>query len=131
MRNFNKSIECAISSIKEIRQKPLDGNSTLEVLFEIGDKLSYVTAGNLAIYPENSPEHVETFAKRAGLNLDARFVFKKNENFVGKKALMPIPNGSYTVREVLTRFIDLTGPMSKSMLKALATKLEDQAEQQE
>ena len=41
---------------------------------------------------------------------------------------MPIPNGIYTVREVLTRFIDLTGPMSKSMLKALAAKLEDQTE---
>ena len=74
MRNYNKSVECEISSIKEIRQKPFDGNSTLEVLFEIGDKLTYTTAGNLAIYPENSPEHVEKFAKRAGLSLDARFV---------------------------------------------------------
>jgi hypothetical protein len=44
---------------------------------------------------------------------------------------MPIPYGKYTVREALTKFIDLTGPLSKKMIKELAVKCEDIKEQEE
>lgn len=44
---------------------------------------------------------------------------------------MPIPYGKYTVREVLTKFIDLTGPLSKKMIKELATKCSDPKEKEE
>jgi hypothetical protein len=44
---------------------------------------------------------------------------------------MPIPQGSYTIRQVLTKFVDLTGQLSKKMVKELASKLEDVKEKEE
>jgi hypothetical protein len=44
---------------------------------------------------------------------------------------MPIPYGKYTIKEALTNFIDLTGPLSKKMIKELAAKCEDNKEKDE
>lgn len=44
---------------------------------------------------------------------------------------MPIPYGSYSVEEVLTKFIDLTSPLSKKLVKELANKCESAAEKEE
>jgi hypothetical protein len=45
---------------------------------------------------------------------------------------LPIPaDCKYTVREVLTKFVSLTGPLSKKMIKEFATKCEDAKEKDE
>jgi len=44
---------------------------------------------------------------------------------------MPIPYGKYTIKEALTKFIDLTGPLSKKVIKELAVKCEDNKEREE
>jgi hypothetical protein len=46
-----------------------EGGSTLEVMFSTSG-LTYKTAGNLAIYPLNSQDDVERFAKQMKLDLD-------------------------------------------------------------
>lgn len=70
-RNYDKSIDLPIKSIKELRQNPIDGLSTLEVVFDLRNTgLTYKTASNFALYPTNKPEFVEQFAKKLNLNLD-------------------------------------------------------------
>ena len=51
--------------------------STLEVTFDLdGTGLTYKTATNLAIFPENTQEDVEEVAKLLSFDLSQRFVFK-------------------------------------------------------
>lgn len=131
MRNYTKGRDVKIKSVVELRQSK-EGGSTLEAVFDLeGTDLSYKTAGNLAIYAENSKEFVEKFAKILSLDLNAKFVIESNEEYTGKKERMPLPYGVYTIREALTKFIDLTSPLSKKTLKEFATKLESQKEREE
>jgi hypothetical protein len=44
---------------------------------------------------------------------------------------MPIPVGKYTVREALTKFVDLTGPLTKKVVKEFALKCLNQKEKDE
>jgi sulfite reductase alpha subunit-like flavoprotein len=75
--------------------------------------LTYKTAGNLGIYPENSEPVVNKFAEVAGLNLEERFHIVANKRFTGKGRQMPLPAANfYTVRDLLTKFLDLTGPLT-------------------
>ena len=92
-----------------------------------GSGLTYKTAANFAIYPTNSTEHVEEFAKQYDLDLDKTFTFTKNFEYRGRPPKYPFPtNGSISVREALTRFVDLTGAMTKRSLKALEPLCESQ-----
>jgi sulfite reductase alpha subunit-like flavoprotein len=69
-KNFIKSKHVKVTSIKQLRQKITDG-STLEAIFDLsGSDLSYTTAGNLAIYPENSESLVVEFARLTKLDLN-------------------------------------------------------------
>lgn len=123
MRNYQKSSDVIVKSCVELRQN-LEHGSTLEVVFETKG-IEYITAGNLAIYAENCPQHVEKFAKLMGYDLDMQFSLQPNEAFTGRKASMNIPKGSYTVREALMKFVSLTGPLTKKVVKELAQKCED------
>jgi hypothetical protein len=44
---------------------------------------------------------------------------------------MPIPYNKYSIRDALTKLIDLTGPLSKKTIKELAAKCEDNKEKEE
>ena len=56
-----------IKSIKELRQKTDEG-STLEVIFDLKSSgLTYKTAQNLAMFPENSKNDVEFVMKHLGI----------------------------------------------------------------
>lgn len=83
-KNFIKSANVKVHSVKQLRQQLTDG-STLEVVFDLsGSDITYKTAGNLAIYPENSEPIVNKFAELANLNLDEKFFLVANEKFTGK-----------------------------------------------
>ena len=59
VRHIMASKRLEITEIKELRQSTQDG-STLEVTFDLKNSgLSYSTAQNLAMFPENSDENVE------------------------------------------------------------------------
>ena len=64
------------------------------------------------------------------LKLDTKFTLSKNPNYSGRAANMPfvVPKGGITMREVLTRFIDLYGPVSKKLVKELIGLCEAQAD---
>ena len=93
--------------------------------------LGYKTAGNLAIYPENSLADVEQFAKLMKLDLAQEFCLGKNENYKGRKAQMPIPVGKYTIKEALVRFVDFLGPLSKKVVKEFAQKCLSEKDKEE
>ena len=94
-----------IKGIKELRQKystrPLDesdditGGSTLEVTYDLKDTgMSYKTATNLAVFPENTPADVKLCAEllSLGSDLDQRFIFKANpDGKQGSAAKHPFP----------------------------------------
>jgi sulfite reductase alpha subunit-like flavoprotein len=82
--------------------------------------LKYETAANLAVYPENREADVLKFAETFNLNLKKRFMWQKNKDFTQNKQVntpFPISNKGITVKEALTTFIDIQGPISKRLLK--------------
>lgn len=122
MRNYNKSHDVSLAHAKQLRQNEENG-STIELFFNTKG-IQYITAGNLAIYAENSAEHVEKFAQLMGYDLSQTFMLRSNENFQGRNASMNISQGFYSIREALTRFVSLTGPLTKKVLKEFANKCE-------
>lgn len=93
----------------------------MEVVFDLKDTgLSYKTATNLAIYPRNRIEDVNRFAKLYGVNIKKKFTWKVNPSWKGKnQPNTPFPIGpeGIIVKDALTTFIDLQGPVSKKLMK--------------
>jgi sulfite reductase alpha subunit-like flavoprotein len=56
---------------------PDERGSTLEVTFDLqGTGLTYKTATNLAIFPENTEEDIAEVASLLSFDLSKRFIFK-------------------------------------------------------
>jgi len=119
-KQYLASTPAPIALIRELRQKTHDG-STLHV--EIDNKaagLTYKTAQNLGIYPENATSLVQKAASLLGLELKTVFSVEQNPEVVTKgKFKHPIPS-PISVETYLTRFCDLQGALRKKQLKDLA-----------
>jgi len=119
-KQYLASSTANIILIRELRQKTHDG-STLHV--EIDNKsagLTYKTAQNLGIYPENNPSVVQRTASHLGLDLKTVFSVEQNPDVPSKgKFKHPIPS-PISVETYLTRFCDLQGTLRKKQLKDLA-----------
>jgi len=132
MRNYTSSVNLPIKEMRELRQKPGYGASTLEIVYDLkGSGLTYQTAANLAIYPVNRASDVEEFASQHSLDLNKQFTFTKNFEYRGRPPKQPFPTGGeISFREAITKFIDLTGALTKKTLTALiplCEAAEDQA----
>merc|ERR1712203_1026307 len=66
-----------------------------------------------------------------GFNLDDKFFMTKDADFKGKLPQQNIPSGTFSVRHALTKFVSLTGPLSKKSIKEFAAKCESAAERDE
>ena len=64
------------------------------------------------------------------LKLDTNFKWVANPAYSGRPANtpFPVPAGGITYREVLTQFIDLTGAISKKLIKELIPLCESQSD---
>ena len=130
MRRYAGATQARIKSVRQLRQDT-EGGSTLEVIYDVtGTGLTYVTASNFALYPLNKQADVEQFAKMFALNLDAKFKWAANPQYSGRQANtpFPIPAGGITYRDALSRFIDLTGAVTKKLVKDLVLLCEAQAD---
>lgn len=96
-----------------------------------GTGLTYKTAANFAIYPVNKTELVEEFAHMHNLDLNCTFKFVKNPAYSGRASKMPFPTSSkVSYREALTHFIDLTGALTKKIIKELIPLCEAEKDKQ-
>jgi NADPH-ferrihemoprotein reductase len=148
-RHYFTAVDCPVSQIREL-QTPIPSStsttspslaegSTVHVELDLSklspkqrQQLSYETADNLGVLPCNSPQVVETVAKALGYDLDAVFTLqppqpatdsnsgKERREWHGEPFPMPI-----TVRECLTRYLDLTSAPRRSDLKLLSLYAKD------
>lgn len=82
-----------------------------------GVNLTYHTADNLAILPENNPLVVASFANTMGFDLDYSFdIVPVEEDADSFKLTFPTP---CTIREALTMYMDIQGPLKQAILKHL------------
>ena len=117
-RHFFEAVPAEVKVNRELRQSPgTDGlGSTLHVEFELeGTGLTYDTADNLAICPENDPELVKEAAKFLELDLDEWFVLHPRESSTGP--LFPTP---CTIRTALSCYISLNQVPSRHTLVELS-----------
>lgn len=128
-KNYFTHVDCPVSLVKELRTEA-DGGSTVHVEIDISNTDSdnlrtYMTADNLGVLPINSNEVVESVAKSLGYfdDLDKVFCLSKGTNRDGETHEwhgLPFPN-PITVRECLTRYLDLTAAPRRSDLKLLSS----------
>lgn len=91
--------------------------------------MTYKTGANSAIYAVNRTEDVEKFAEMFNLDLDQRFCFKSNPAYSGRAAKTPFPiadASGMTVREALTKHVNLTNAIQKKVLGLMITHCESQ-----
>lgn len=115
-KQYLASHSAKVTFSRELRQKTDDG-STLHVEIDISKNgISYMTAQNLALYPENTDDIVEKAARTFGVDLDAIFSLEEKENNGARvKFEHPFPT-PISVKTYLSKFCDLQGPIKYFIL---------------
>jgi len=131
LRPFFTAIDCPVTCVKELRT-PADGGSTKHVEIDISSATSssdfhYMTADNLGVLPVNPPAVVESVAKALGYDLDTVFSLKAADGHEWHGIPFPMP---LTIRECLSRYLDLTSAPRRSDLKLLASYATDKIDRQ-
>lgn len=124
-KHYFTAVDCPVDVVKELRS-PEDGGSTVHVEIDITNaNFDYQTADNLGVLPCNAPEMVESVAESLGYtqHLDKVFSVVAGTNQDGEEHEwhgLPFPT-PITVRECLTRYLDLTSAPRRSDLKLLSS----------
>lgn len=92
------------------------GNAKRLVRIALPDDLEYLTGDHLTVLPDNSPELVDEVAELLELRLDRRI--SVNPRRSTRRAIAV--DREVSVRELLTHFIELRKPASRSQLLRLA-----------
>lgn len=100
-----------VIAVKELRQIATATDSTLQVDIRLPAGVSYKTAENLKVYPENNQTLVQKALKSVGMMLDTPIKFEA-------KGKLPYPN-KITAGQLLSKYIDLQGKLSKATAKNL------------
>ena len=102
---YLESFDIPLENIYELRQK-VNGGSTLHMeLNLLNSNLTYQTAHNLGVFPQNNFERVKKLADYLEVNLEKIFTFKVPENCKDK---IPFPS-PISVKNALTLFCDFEG----------------------
>jgi NADPH-ferrihemoprotein reductase len=101
---------------RQLRQAPSKGNATVHVQVDIsGTPLTYNTADNLGVLPVNSTSSVMDLAEWCGWDCAQWLRILARKEGVGP--LFPSP---CTLGHALAHYVDLHGPISKSLVASLA-----------
>lgn len=93
------------------------GRSTRHIELTLPEGVTYAAGDHLGVFPENPPALVNAVAERCGIRLTDVVVLRA-QGAAGPEALpCGIPITAY---DLLTYHIDLTGPLSRKELRALA-----------
>ena len=126
-RHYFRASEAKIVQHRELRQSN-DMGSTIHVEFDISKtEMSYVTADNLAILPENNPEAVESVLARMGYHGEQWFELHPADDALGESKV-PFPTPC-TIRHALTNYVDLNHAPRRNLLQHLAHFASDEQEQ--
>lgn len=117
-KHFFSSSVFPVKVVRELRSAD-DTSSTVHIELDIEGNadFKYQTADNLGVIPENEARFVDKLASRLGYNLNQLFSVAPAPGHDWNGAPFPSP---ITVREFLTRYCDLTGPLRRLDLKVLA-----------
>ena len=126
-KNYFAAVDCPVTTVRELRSQA-DGGSTVHVEIDISNASNsnlkdYMTADNLGVLPVNSSAVVESVAASLGYDLNAVFSLSEGTNRDGEVHQwhgLPFPT-PITVRECLTRYLDLTAAPRRSDLKLLSS----------
>jgi NADPH-ferrihemoprotein reductase len=91
-----------------------------------GTGLTYITADNLAILPENPSDKVISLANTLGYDLDDVVDFEATSENKDLKPMYPTP---CSVRDLLTLYVDIQGSLRHSTLKTLSSYVSDSGQQ--
>ncbi|KAK6200187.1 FAD binding domain-containing protein [Scheffersomyces amazonensis] len=102
--------------------------SCVHIEFDISNSnLRYSTGDHLAVWPSNSNENIETFIKAFGLESknDTVFQLKKLDPTIAIPFPTPITYGA-----VIRHHLEISGPVSRQFLSAIASFAPDDASKQ-
>ena len=115
-RPFFECVRVPVTANRQLRQAPSKGNATVHVQLDIKDTpLKYTTADNLGVLPVNSTSSVMDLAEWCGWDVAEWLDVAAVKPGVGP--LFPSP---CTVGHALAHYVDLHGPVSKSLVGVLA-----------
>lgn len=128
-RVYFTAVDCPVVINKELRSRE-DGGSTKHIEIDISQAppgFHYTTADNLGVLPLNDTKTVESVAAALGYDLDAVFSLQASPGHEWHGDPFPMP---LTVRECLTRYLDLTSAPRRSDLKLLTQYATDKVDRQ-
>ncbi len=124
-KHFFSAISVPVIRNDELRPLPSVGSSTRLVELDLSSSVvTYETADNLLICPENDATLVESVARWLGYDIDAWFTL---ESIIPTPLPFPVP---CSIRTALTCYFDLNGKIDRdfiAQLASLAIKAEDRA----
>ena len=122
--NFKKLMDCKKGRILDINEERQIFNkleSVMNINLELEDENEYKVAQNILIFPENDEISINKALKFFALEKKENFFVIINNGDPKKK--MPF-NSGLTVREILTKFVDLKEFPKNSLLKKLSKIVE-------
>ena len=119
IEKYLESTEIKINKIKELRQSNENGSTLLiDFKFENNNNNNFNKINNIQIYPKNSKENVNFIIDKMKYNKNLYVNYNIDNNNNKNNYKFPIPIGM-TIEEVLINIIDITGPLSKDLLKEI------------
>ncbi|POM69050.1 NADPH-cytochrome p450 reductase [Phytophthora palmivora] len=127
-KHFFTSKQAKVVVNRELRPST-EGGSTVHVELDLrGTGVTYQTADNLAVMPENETSVVERLAKRMDYDLDQWVSLKPVAADLNCEFPFPSP---CTIEEILTRYLGINSAPRKAPLKQLAFFASDPVERAE
>mmetsp|Transcript_25095 Transcript_25095/g.34969 ORF Transcript_25095/g.34969 Transcript_25095/m.34969 type:complete len:630 (-) Transcript_25095:83-1972(-) len=116
---------CRVVVNRELRQKNVDGGSTLHIEFDINDtSINYYTADNLGVCPRNEHKICAKLCKR--LDVHPKAIFKAT--YSGHHTGLP---SECSMMDAMLWHLDINNPPKKSLLTTLAQYATDAKEAEE
>ncbi|KAG6963944.1 hypothetical protein JG688_00007922 [Phytophthora aleatoria] len=127
-KHFFTAKQAKVVVNRELRPST-EGGSTVHVELDLrGTGVTYETADNLAVLPENETSVVESLATRLDLDLDQWVSLKPVAEDLHCEFPFPSP---CTIEDILTRYLAINSAPRKGPLKRLAYFASNQAERDE
>lgn len=120
-----KAVKAVVTVNRELHGAGSDRSCRHIELDLKGKGTQYSTGDHIAILPRNRPELVKQLAARVGVALDEEFTLHADTSVGSLETPFPCPT---TVCHALTNYLDISGSVSKTMLRRLGQLAKDDSE---